>query len=237
MARALAPIASLAPLWLLGLVACVVPSPAPPLPDEVGIAGRDAVRAPHASASSVLLDVPHIRQEHDLCVPTAAAMVTAFFGDPRSPRELKVRSRRRPWDPDAPFDDFTATWWKDLIAGVESLGYAWREVVFPDDRAGFLAGLARVQESLRAGRPVLLDVALYGSHTFVAVGFDQEERTLIIRDPNLPAPGFRVLTFDQLASIWNGRSYGLDARPALFTRPASSAAATPRRTPSASRSR
>ena len=41
-----------------------------------------------------------------------------------------------------------------------------------------------------------------------------------MRDPNLTSPGYRILSLDQLKSIWNGRSYGLNARPALFTEPA-----------------
>jgi hypothetical protein len=63
-----------------------------------------------------------------------------------------------------------------------------------------------------------VDVALYRSHTFVIVGYDREQDQVFIRDPNLRAPGLRVLTLTQLEPIWNGRSYGVDARPALFTR-------------------
>ena len=82
-----------------------------------------------------------------------------------------------------------------------------------------MEALSDVRESLRRGNPVLADVALYRSHTFVIVGYDDETRQVFIADPNLPSPGIRILTYDQLKMIWNGVSYDADWRPTLFTRP------------------
>jgi hypothetical protein len=155
-------------------------------------------------------------------------MVLAYYGDPRTPRELKVLSRRKSYDPRRPFDDFTFTWWRDLIRGLERLRYSWIEYTYPNDDGGFRAGLREIQTRLRSDEPVLVDIALYGSHTLVVVGYDEARRLVFLRDPNLPPPGYRVLTFAELESVWNGRSYGLDARPALFTRPAKPAKRTDR---------
>lgn len=167
----------------------------------------------------VFLELPHIRQEHNLCVPASAAMILEYFGDPQPPRKLKVLSRGRSWDPDAPFDDFTITWWNDLLRGIRKLGYAWHATAYPNDEAGFRSGLADVRASLRKGNPVLVDVALYGSHTLVVVGIDDERRLAYFNDANIGSPGIRALSFDELESIWNGRSYDRDVRPALFTKP------------------
>ena len=203
-------------LALLCLFACV----SAPVDNAIGVVGADAVPTQRDVEERVLLAVPHISQERNLCVATSAAMVMTFFGDPHPPRELKVLSRGKVFDPEAPFTDFTLTWYRDLIAGIERIGYSWREETFPANSPGFDKGLARLKTSLRAGRPVLVDVALYRSHTFVIIGFDDTARSVFVRNPNLASPGFRVLSFDQLKSIWHGRSYGLNARPALFTEPA-----------------
>src|SRR4051812_44760688 len=76
------------------------------------------------------LDVPHIRQEPELCVPTAAAMVLAFYGDPQPPRRLKALAGGRTYV-DASFNDFTMTLYRDLVRGLKTLGYDWREETFP----------------------------------------------------------------------------------------------------------
>ena len=203
--------------FLLLAIACATAA----IDNEIGIVWYGEEPTPHDDADSVLLAVPHMRQEHDLCVTTSAAMVMAFYGDPHGPRELKVLSKGKVYDPEAPFTDFTATWWRDLISGIEPLGYSWREEVFPANSRGFAQGLEQIEASLRSGRPVLIDVALYDSHTFVIMGLDKTGKRLFIRDPNVDRPGLRVLGFDQLKPIWHGRSYGLNARPALFTKPAS----------------
>jgi len=199
------------------LLACSVAAAAE-VGDRTGIMRRREIPVATRTETAVFLELPHIRQEPWLCVPTAAAMVLSYYGDPQSPRKLKLLSRGQAYDPAEPFDDFTFTWWRDLVAGLRGLGYGWRETGFSNDERGFRAGLEAIRASLREGDPVLLDVALYKSHTFVVVGFDDERQLVYINDPNLPAPGLRRLSYEQLESIWNGLSYDVDARPALFTR-------------------
>jgi len=184
---------------------------------RTGVAASAELPAEVLGAERVFLRVPHIRQEPELCVPTSAAMVLAYYGDGRAPRELKVRSRGADYDPSAPFEDFTITWWRDLIAGMQPLGYRWRQRGFANTAAGFEQGLEAIRVSLRRGDPVLVDVKLFGSHTFVVAGFDDARAEVSIIDPNLPEPGLRVLSYAQLASIWNGLSYDADLRPTLFT--------------------
>jgi len=53
------------------------------------------------------LSISHIRQENNLCVPTSAAMVLKYFGENRSPRELKTLSRGRDYNEKVKFTDFT----------------------------------------------------------------------------------------------------------------------------------
>lgn len=189
-----------------------------PVPERTGIVQTEQ-EVPEACATDtrVFLSVPHLKQEPNLCVPTSAAMVLSYFGDPHSPRELKVLSRGNRFDPSARFDDFTITWYRDLDRGLRTLGYSWRAQRFPNTARGFQQGLEAMRASLRKKNPVLVDVALYGTHTFVIAGFDDAAKRVFIRDPNLPTPGLRILTYEQLESIWNGLRYDLDARPSLFT--------------------
>ena len=193
--------------------------------DRTGILTSSQIPAVATSETSTFLALPHIRQEPELCVPTSAAMVLSYFGDPHPPRQLKVLSRGRIYDPDKPFKDFTITWWRDLISGMKQLGYSWSERGFRNDSRGFRAGIEAIKVSLRSGNPILVDVALFRSHTFVIVGYDDEQKLIYFNDPNIPKPGIRRLTFEQLESIWNGLSYGVDARPALFTQRLSSSGA------------
>jgi len=188
--------------------------------DRTGVVKRRAVPEAINSKTRVFLELPHLRQETNLCVPTSAAMVLEYYGDPQAPRKLKVLSRGKTYDPDAPFDDYTITWWNDLLAGLETLGYRrWHAKGYANDEAGFRAGLQDVKASLTRGDPVLVDVALFGSHTMVVVGYDDDEQQVFFNDPNLSRSGVRVLTYNQLESIWNGLSYDRNTRPTLFTRP------------------
>ncbi|MDX1389418.1 MAG: C39 family peptidase [Acidobacteriota bacterium] len=202
------------------LLAAPLAAAEPPVRDDTGIVRfAEEIPAEGVTDTTVFLRLPHVRQDHNLCVPASAAMVLAYFGDPHPQRELKVLSRGKTWDPNAPFDDFTITWWRDLIVGLETLGYSWREAGYPNNEAGFRNGIEAIRESLGRGHPVMVDVALYRSHTLVIVGLDDERERVYFSDPNLPGPGLRVLTYGQLETIWNGLAYDVNARPALFTRP------------------
>ncbi|HTI66451.1 MAG TPA: C39 family peptidase [Caulobacteraceae bacterium] len=166
------------------------------------------------------LDVPHIRQETNLCVPTSAAMVLAFYGDPQLPRRLKALAADRPYVA-AAFSDFTITRFKDLIRGLKTLGYDWQEVTYPVTHEGFLRGLSRMEIETRGGHPVLVDISLNAreSHTFVVAGVDRQNRMILGVDPNTPAPGRHRMTFDALEASWNESANGLDFRGMVVTSP------------------
>jgi uncharacterized protein YvpB len=174
---------------------------------------------PHRTERSLFLDVPHMRQEKNLCVPTSAAMVLQYYGDARSPRELKVRSRGWEYDPNKPFSDFTLTFYSDLLRGLQPLGYGWQVANYSTRHRGFTTGMEEIKQELRRGNPVLVDTSLYRGHTFVVAGFDEEQELLFVVDPNLPRPGLRAIRYAQFEQIWNSRDVGFDGRGAIFTRP------------------
>jgi hypothetical protein len=185
---------------------------------------------PRPDQQAVGLAVPHIRQEKNLCVPTSAAMVLGFFGDQRSPRELKVLSRGRPYDPSAPFDDFSSTWFKDMVAGMRRIGYVWSVGNFSNDAAGFEKGLAAMELSLDRGNPVLVDTSFVKTegHTFVVVGVERKAAQLRIIDPDMPAPGVRIMTMKNFEAVWNSTAVGTNIRGAIFTKRKDSATAKAR---------
>ena len=166
------------------------------------------------------LAVPHMVQESQLCVPTSAAMVLAFYDDPQAPRRLKALSRGRAYDPAAPFDDFTITLFTDMKRGLSTLGYAWNDAAFSDTRAGFSDGMTVIERELMARRPVLVDISHDGvGHTLVIRGFDSVSRELFLLDPAQPAPGAVTVSYDQFEALWNEHTYGGQFRALMTTAP------------------
>jgi hypothetical protein len=187
----------------------------------MGLALGACTKTAEAPAPGVL-GVPHLRQETNLCVPTSAAMVLAYYGPPEPPRRLKVLAAGRSYDPGAPFDDFTPTLFRDLIRAVGGLGYVWTEQTYPDNADGAKAGLSDIEAQLRQRRPVLVDLTLQSiGHTVVLEGFDPAHRTLMLVDPDAPAPGRRTISYDQFAEVWNEHAYGGAFRALIVTRPRS----------------
>lgn len=180
----------------------------------------------HSAARPVELKIVHIRQENLLCVPTSAAMVLGYYGDPQSPRRLKALSRGRSYDAHAPFDDFSVTRFRDLLRGTAALGYAWREKTYADTPAGFEAGMRTIEQEVSAGRPVMTDISLGKlGHTIVVTGADPKSRTLVVIDPDIPAPGRRLASYAHFQEVWNERSYGGRFRALILTRPKGETAA------------
>jgi len=157
----------------------------------------------NAGPERILLRVSQIRQETNLCVPTSAAMVMKYFGEERSPRELKTLSRGQVYDPRAKFTDFTITFFKDLIKGISGLGYRWVEKRHENDDRGFDDGLRDIINDLKNNNPVLVDTSYFKGHTFVIAGGDTAAQKLFIVDPNIPSPGVRRLTFQEFKPVWN----------------------------------
>ena len=178
---------------------------------------------PNLKGQSAWIPVSHQRQETNLCVPTSASIILNYFGQQVSPREIKELSMGRQYFPDQPFDDFTLTLFRDLISGLHTIGYSWKEIDYPDDPKGLRQGLAAIEHSLDAGIPVMIDTTpIRGrrlpveGHTFVVAGYSVAQQALYAVDPNRPAPATRVINFQELESIWNSRSVNFDKRGAVF---------------------
>lgn len=177
--------------------------------------------APIQSYSRTVLAVQHLHQEPMLCVPTSAAMVLAFYGDPRSPRLLKSLAAGRFYDPNVPFTDFTITSYNGIVSAVRSLGYGWAQHTFDNDDVGFKNGLDLIESELRLGHPVLVDATLPSGHTFVIRGFDTDKSALFAVDPDAPAPGQREISFTEFKAVWNENAYGNNFRALIVTQPSS----------------
>jgi hypothetical protein len=174
-------------------------------PAETFAVGRAAAWGRYAH-----LAVAHMRQGHNLCVPTSAAMTMGFYGDRRDPNELKVLSKGDP--------SVEGTFYSDLVKGLEGIGYSWMIVRYEETPQGFDTGLRSIKLSLDEGKPVL--VSLYVpplGHTNVAIGYDEEAKAILLVDPDRPSPGLRPLTFEAFATIWHEtHDHG---RYAIFTEP------------------
>jgi hypothetical protein len=191
----------------------------PAVAGELAVATAEVIPftpPPNARGHSAWIRLNFQAQESNLCVPTSASIVLDYFGDQVGPREIKELSMGRRYSPDQPFDDFTITLFRDLISGLHSLGYSWEEVDYPNNADGLWEGIAQVKYSLDAGIPVLVDTSTSVGHTFVVAGYSESEKSLYAVDPSLRAPGVRIVTFQELESIWNSSSVGFDKRAAVF---------------------
>lgn len=184
--------------------------------DGAPLAPVPALAEAHADDKTVLA-VPQIQQEALLCVPTSAAMVLTYYGDPQPPRRLKVLAAGGVYNPSAPFSDFSITLYRDIVRAVQSLGYSWMERSYPDTDAGFTDGLALIKSQVRNGHPVLVDISAPDGHTFVVAGFNVTDRTLFAVDPNRPAPGRRWISYDDFKAIWNEHAFGGQFRSLVTT--------------------
>lgn len=168
---------------------------------------------------SPILPIAHIAQESLLCVPTSAAMILAYYGDPQSPRKLKALAATGRYDPDHPFDDFSITFYREIVAAVRRLGYDWRELSLPDDDSGFDEGMRMIAAELDRGRPVMIDLSIPQGHTVIVAGLDSKKQVATLIDPAQPAPGTVPFPLEWLRSSWNERAYGGDFRSLILTGP------------------
>lgn len=123
----------------------------------------------------------------------------------------------REYSPNKPFNDFTITLFRDLISGLRRLGYSWNEVDFADSLIGFRQGVAQIGRSLDAGVPVMIGTSTGGvGHAFVVPGYSLPQESLYAMDPSWPAPGTRIVSFQELQSIWNSSAVHFDERAAVF---------------------
>ena len=80
----------------------------------------------------IWLSLNHIKQEKGelMCVPSSAAMVLAYYGDARRPREIRILALGRDVKRRIPF--------KKLVIGLRSLGYYWYTRSYECNETGFL---------------------------------------------------------------------------------------------------
>ncbi|HEY6170994.1 MAG TPA: C39 family peptidase [Candidatus Kapabacteria bacterium] len=160
------------------------------------------------------IQVIHKEQAVNMCVPTSASMILAYYGDKDiSPQSLKQLS--------TPINsDFDGTYLRDLINGVRSLGYNWELRVFPVDSIGFENGFREIRQTLDNGNPILLSTSFPPiGHTLVMVGYDTIRREIFLVDPGIEAPGRRTLTYTKFNTIWHDDI--ADCRAFVLTKPKS----------------
>lgn len=201
--------------WLLLLcLALAAPALAELKYNEAIISARK-LPAPHVSQKSVFLGVPHMRQKPYLCVPTSSAMVLAYYGDKHRPTDLKALAEGH--KPKSQRNRYF-TYFVDMIHAVKQHGYRWKMRTYPKTNAGFRSGLNAIKASLRKRRPVLIDVHLGQGHTFVVEGFDDQEKVVFIRDPDISRSRARKLSYTKLQQDWHNHRFG-PGRTAVFTFP------------------
>ena len=188
------------------------------VPNTVGIVSSGQFTPPaNVAGQSGWLAVPQIHQETNLCVPTSAAMVLSLYHTPYPPRELKVWSRGDDYDSTIPFNDFTLTYFVDLISGLQKHGIVWSIQHFDNDDAGYTLGLAALLKQIDLHQPVIVDTSLYTGHTFVVAGYRDAGSSLLIVDPFIASPGIREIKTPDFRQIWNSSVVGSNRRAAIFT--------------------
>jgi hypothetical protein len=202
------------------LVCCADSTSYAKVADSVGIVSVDQFTPPaNEPGVSAYIELSQQQQEKNLCVPTSASMVLQKTGTAISPREIKVLSSNKRQRRNQEFDDFTQTMFVDLLAGLAKIDVHWDQRTYRNNSYGFRDGLSELKEALDSGSPVLTDTSLYGGHTFAVVGYDETKRQVIAVDPAIPAPGLRVISYDDFEDIWNSRGVGFNGRGAVFTSP------------------
>jgi hypothetical protein len=180
-----------------------------------GLAYTSRLPSPTISEQMVLLDVPHIRQKAWLCVPTSAAMILKYFGDYHDPQELKSLSEnhKRASKRNANF-----TFWVDMRHALRSIGKKWKIQDYPKTSAGFRRGFSDIKRSLRVGNPVMVDVHLGQGHTFVVIGYNENEQVVYVRDPDIPSVRSRAIPYENFKANWHNHRFA-NSRSAFFTNP------------------
>ena len=205
----LAPVAAVAIALAIGLH-----NPASAqMQDRTGVVPHSRLPAPVVSDAVVRLDIPHIRQQPGLCVPTSSAMILRYFGETHDPLKLKALAEERK----PPAQRNTAfTLWVDMRQALQRLGKNWAIREYAKADAGFERGLADIKRSLHAGNPVMIDVHLGEGHTFVVMGYNDREKVAYVRDPNLPSSESRALAYDELLRSWHNHKFA-DSRSAFYS--------------------
>ena len=188
-------------------------------PNSASAESTNITRTTKRPAATKNLNVGFIRQERLLGVPTSAAIIMSFYGDLQTPRKLKNLSRGKEHNASEPFDDFSITFYRDIVKAAAVLGYNWHERSFSDDSIGFERGLASIKQEIEHGRPLMINVSAPDGHTIVVTGFDETTQSIFVVDPDVPAPGRYAITYARLQSIWNEHAFGRNFRSLVITPP------------------
>lgn len=179
-----------------------------------GVVSNRQLPAPVISKKIVRLNVPHIRQKKDLCVPTSSAMILKYFGESYDPAALKkIAEGHKPKSK----RNKTFTYWVDMRHALRKVGKTWRIRDYRKTSSGFKSGLTDIKKSLRKKRPVMIDVHLAAGHTFVIMGYNDIEKVIYIRDPDISGGNSRVISYKELEASWHNHRFG-NSRSAFFSR-------------------
>lgn len=172
----------------------------------------------HAKTEEKNLQVPYLKQEKNLCVPTCAAMVLAYYSKSIPAREIKVWSRGEEYSPKDLFNDFTQTFFDQLISGLKKHDIIWQKKIFSNDEGGFLLGVKELKNQIDQGRPVIIDTSLSkNGHTLIISGYKQNATVFVATDPNLEKPGIREFSLADLKKVWSSKLTGTNDRGAILT--------------------
>ncbi|EMI18728.1 transglutaminase domain protein [Rhodopirellula maiorica SM1] len=191
-------------------------------PDDASLAnskiqssGKSVGKPSGEQPNYVFLPLVHLRQGERLCAPTSASIVLLRYGMQVPPQQIKQLANSVTTKP-----EFSGTYFKDLVDGLEKMGVVWTRQHFATDADGFAAGMAVIEKSLREGRPVIVDTYVPpGGHTVVINGFDPNRKLISIVDPLMAAPGLRSITYAEFERSW--RSVISDVRGCILTAPKS----------------
>ena len=172
----------------------------------------------HAISEEKILQVSYLKQEKNLCVPTCAAMVLAYYSKPISAREIKMWSKGQVYRSKDLFDDFTQTFFDQLISGLKTHDIIWQKKIFSNDDDGFLSGVKELKNQIDQDRPVIIDTSLSkNGHTLIISGYKQNATVFVATDPNIEKPGVREFSLVDLKRIWNSKLTGANDRGAILT--------------------
>ena len=164
-----------------------------------------------AADQRVFLELKHQRQGTDLCVPTSASMILAYYGEERDPQWLQSISTPKG-------STFKGAYPVDMVRGMGKLGYRWDLVCYVNDPNGYSNGISRLKWNLRHQRPVMVGFSNPPlGHVVVLVGLDSEKSQLTFLDPDRPYPGLVTMSEERFREAWHEKISPY--RCAIFTRP------------------
>jgi ABC-type bacteriocin/lantibiotic exporter with double-glycine peptidase domain len=156
-------------------------------------------------AESIYCDVNYIHQYYSLCVCASAEMVLAYYGKKIDQKDIKRLAEGKNFKDDDK-NLYTITLFVELVRGLKKKGINWKTKSY--EMNNFNGGLKTIISQIKNKNPVLVDTTLYGAntgHTVVISGYDEKQKKIIITDPNIEAPGIRVLEEIEFKKIWSSK--------------------------------